>query len=101
MIFHAEVDLGDPPQRTRHPLRLIGRRVRRNVLWIATNRFDLTALRIAVVSQFRWRIDTFFAWGNRHLTVSHLIARSPYGFLMQLLAGLITSLLLVISFYRR
>lgn len=101
IIFHAEVVLGDAQHRTQHPLRLIGLRVRRKVLWIVTNRSDLTALQIAFCYQMRWEIETFFAWWKRHLNVYHLIARSPYGLLMQLLAGLITYLLLVIYFYRQ
>jgi hypothetical protein len=101
IIFHAEVVLGDAQHRTQHPLRLIGLRVRRKVLWIVTNRPDLTALQIAFVYQLRWHIDTFFAWWKRHLNVYHVIARSPYGLLRPLLAGLITYLLLVISFYRQ
>ena len=101
IIFHAEVYLGDAQHRTQHPLRLIGLRVRRKVLWIVTNRRDLTALQIACVYQLRWHIETFFAWWKRHLNVSHLIARSPSGLLMQLLAGLITYVLLVISFSRQ
>jgi hypothetical protein len=44
----------------------------------------------------RWTIESFFAWWKRHLKVYHLIARSPYGLLMQILAGLITYLLLAI-----
>lgn len=98
IFFHAEVTLGDAQHRTRHSLRLIGLRVRRKVLWIVTNRFDLTALQIAFVYQLRWQVETFFSWWKRHLNVYHVIARSPYGLLMQLLAGLITYLLLVIYF---
>ena len=38
---------------------------------------------------------------KRYLHVYPLIARSPYGLMMQLLSGLITYLLLVIYFHRR
>ena len=41
-------------------------------------------------------IETFFAWWKRHLKVYHIIARSKYGLMVQMLAGLITYLLLVI-----
>jgi hypothetical protein len=44
----------------------------------------------------RWTIESFFGWWKRHLKVYPLIARSPYGLLMQILAGLITYLLLAI-----
>ena len=68
---------------------------------IVTNRTDLTALEIAQIYRLRWEIEKFFAWWKRHLNVYHLIARSPYGLMMQLLAGLITYLLLIIYFYWR
>ncbi|MFO8046524.1 MAG: transposase, partial [Halomonas sp.] len=64
--------------------------------WVATDRFDLTAEQIAFIYKLRWTIESFFAWWKRHLNVYHLIARSPYGLLMQILAGLITYLLLAI-----
>ena len=100
IIFHAQVYLGDPQHRTRYTYRLIGVRVGRKVLWIVTNRTDLTAFQIAFIYRLRWEIEKFFAWWKRHLNVYHLIARSPHGLMMQLLAGLITYLLLVIYFYR-
>ena len=101
VFFHAEVYLGDPQHRTRYTVRLIGIRLGRTILWIATNRKDLTALQIALIYRLRWEIEKFFAWWKRHLNVYHLIARSPHGLMMQLLAGLITYLLLVIYFYRQ
>jgi IS4 transposase len=58
--------------------------------WVATDRFDLTAEQIALIYKLRWTIESFFAWWKRHLKVYHLIARSPYGLLVQILAGLIT-----------
>jgi hypothetical protein len=38
----------------------------------------------------------FFGWWKQHLNVYPLIARSPYGFMAQVLGGLITYLLLAI-----
>jgi len=45
---------------------------------------------------FAETVETFFGWWKRHLKVYHLIARSQYGVLVQMLAGLITYLLLAI-----
>lgn len=101
IFFHADVYLGDESHRTRYTVRLVGLRVGRKTFWITTNRTDLTALEIAFIYRLRWEIESFFAWWKLHLNVYHLIARSPYGVMMQLLAGLITYLLLVIYFYRR
>ena len=46
--------------------------------------------------KLRWTIESFFAWWKRHLKIYHLIARNPYGLLIQILSGLITYLLLAI-----
>jgi len=64
--------------------------------WIATDRRDLTSEQIAKIYKLRWDIEKFFAWWKRHLRVYHLIARSKYGLMVQILAGLITYLLLAI-----
>lgn len=81
---------------TEKELRLIGYRVDGKDYWIATNRYDLTAEEVAQVYKLRWNIETFFGWWKRHLKVYHLIARSKYGLMVQLLGGLITYLLLAI-----
>jgi hypothetical protein len=77
-------------------LRVVGYNVDGKDFWIATNRFDLTADEVAYVYKLRWNIETFFGWWKRHLGVYHLIARSEYGLMVQILGGLITYLLLAI-----
>lgn len=77
-------------------LRLVAYRVGGKDFWIATSRHDLTAEEVAQVYKLRWNIETFFGWWKRHLGVYHLIARSQYGLMVQLLGGLITYLLLAI-----
>jgi Transposase DDE domain len=81
---------------TEKELRLVGYRVDGTEYWIATSRHDLTAEQVAQVYKLRWTIETFFGWWKRHLKVYHLIARSQYGLMVQLLGGLITYLLLAI-----
>jgi hypothetical protein len=78
------------------PLRLVGYKIAGKTYWIATNRFDLYADQIATIYRLRWEIEKFFAWWKRHLRVYHLIARSRYGLMVQILSGLITYLLLAI-----
>ena len=81
---------------TEKEVRVVAYRVGPKTYWIATNRFDLTAEQIATIYKLRWKIEVFFGWWKRHLKVYHLIARSWYGLMVQILAGLITYLLLAI-----
>lgn len=102
VFFDASVVLGTTEiSKTKEPLRLVGYEVDRVKYWIATNRYDLTAEQIAAAYKLRWDIENFFAWWKRHLKVYHLIARSEHGLMVQILAGLITYLLLAIYCHRQ
>jgi len=102
VFFDAIVVLGTTKiNQTQSPLRLVGYEVDRVKYWIATNRYDLTAEQIATAYKLRWDIENFFAWWKRHLKVYHLIARSEHGLMVQILAGLITYLLLAIYCHRQ
>ncbi len=83
-------------KQTKKPVRLVAYRIGRIDYWIATDRFDLTADEIAMIYKLRWQIEKFFGWWKRHMRVYHLIARSGYGLMVQILSGLITYLLLAI-----
>lgn len=97
-VFHdALMRLGAPrANQTQRPVRVVGYRVDGKAYWVATNRFDLPATDIAQIYKLRWEIEKFFGWWKQHLNVYPLIARSPYGFMVQVLGGLITYLLLAI-----
>jgi hypothetical protein len=89
--------LGTPGvNQTKNPVRVVGYTVNNTKYWVATSRHDLTAEQIAYIYKLRWDIEIFFGWWKRHLRVYHLIARSEYGLMVQILAGLITYLLLAI-----
>ena len=97
IFYDAIVLLGTPgTNQTKKPVRLVGYIVDGSKYWVATDRYDLTAEQIAFIYKLRWDVETFFAWWKRHLKVYHLIARSDYGLMVQILAGLITYLLLAI-----
>lgn len=81
---------------TEIPVRVIGYRVDGKEFYLATDRFDLSAEDLAQIYKLRWDIEIFFGWWKRQLRVYHLIARSEYGLMVQILAGLITYLLLAI-----
>jgi hypothetical protein len=97
VFYDAIVYVGTPgTNRTEKPVRVVGYHIEGKDCWVATDRYDLTAEQIALIYKLRWNIEIFFGWWKRHLNVYHLIARTPYGVMVQMLAGLITYLLLVI-----
>ncbi len=97
VFYDALVQLGTPGvNQTKKEVRLVGYRADGKTYWVATDRHDLTAEKIALVYKLRWDIENFFAWWKRHLRVYHLIARSEHGLMVQILSGLITYLLLAI-----
>lgn len=98
VFFDAQVQLGTDQNnnKTQKSVRLVGYQVAGVDYWVATDRKDLSAEQIAEVYKLRWNIENFFAWWKRHLKVYHLIARSRYGLMVQILGGLITYLLLAI-----
>jgi hypothetical protein len=81
---------------TAMPVRVVGYRVEGKEYYVATDRFDLSATDVALIYKLRWDIEIFFGWWKRHLKVYHLVARSEHGLMVQILAGLITYLLLAI-----
>ncbi|MFC1895103.1 transposase, partial [Thermodesulfobacteriota bacterium] len=97
IFYDAIVLLGTPEiNQTKNKIRVVGYTVDGTKYWVATSRYDLTAEQIAFIYKLRWDIEKFFAWWKRHLRVYHLIARSQYGLMVQMLSGLITYLLLAI-----
>lgn len=87
----AKVILGSlDSNKTTEPVRLIIYKVDGTTYYVATNRFDLTAEKIALIYKLRWQVEKFFAWWKRHLKVYHLLSRSEHGLLVQILSGLIT-----------
>jgi len=97
VFYDAVVRLGTPYiNQTEKEVRLVGYRVANVDYWVATDRHDLSAEQIAFAYKLRWNIEIFFGWWKRHLKVYHLISRSKYGLMVQMLAGLITYILLAI-----
>jgi len=97
IFYDAVVLLGTPGvNQTQKPVRVVGYTVNNVKYWVATSRHDLTAEQIAHIYKLRWDIEIFFGWWKRHLRVYHLIARSEYGLMVQIISGLITYLLLAI-----
>jgi hypothetical protein len=96
VFFDGTVLLGQGRTQTKKPLRMVGYRVNQVTYYVVTDRMDLTAEEVATVYKLRWQIEKFFAWWKKRLKVYHLISRSTQGVLVQILAGLITYLLMAI-----
>lgn len=97
IFYDALVHLGTAGiNKTETPVRVVGYKVEGVKYYVATDRRDLTAEQVATIYKLRWTIETFFKWWKEHLKVYHLIARSKYGLLVQILGGLISYLLMVI-----
>ena len=97
IYYDAIVRLGQPGiNQTEQELRLVGYKIGNKKYLVATDRLDLTATQLALAYKLRWNVETFFAWWKRQLHVYHLISRSKHGLKIQILAGLITYLLLAI-----
>ena len=97
IFYDALVLLGTPNQnQTKTPVRVVGYKISGVKYYVATDRHDLTAEQIATIYKLRWTIEKFFKWWKEHLKVYHLIVRSEYGLMVQILGGLITYLLMAI-----
>jgi hypothetical protein len=96
VFYDAVVYIGTGTHRTEKEVRVVAYRIDDKEYWIATDRHDLTGEQVALIYKLRWNIEVFFGWWKRHLKVYHLIARTHYGVMMQIMAGLITYLLLAI-----
>ena len=97
VFYDATVLIGTPNvNQAKKKVRVVAYNVKGIDYWIATDRFDLSAENVAHIYKLRWDIENFFRWWKRHLKVYPIIARSKYGLMVQILAGLITYLLLAI-----
>jgi hypothetical protein len=102
IFYDAKVLLGTTGKnQTNIPLRVVGYKIGGVEYFVATDRRDLTAEQVATIYKLRWRIETFFKWWKQHLKVYHLIARSRYGLMVQILGGLITYLLMSIYCHKQ
>jgi IS4 transposase len=65
-------------------------------LVLATNDMDAPAQEIAQLYKDRWQIELFFKWIKQHLRIRHFLGCSENAVKMQILAALITYLLLLL-----
>ena len=55
-----------------------------------TNNFDLTALEIALLYRYRWKIELFFKWIKQHLKVKSFWGYSENAVRVQVYFAIIT-----------
>jgi len=95
IFYDAKVLLGTPGvNQSKTSVRVVGYKIANSTFYVATDRHDLTAEEVAKIYKLRWEIESFFKWWEKHLKVYHLIARSEYGVMVQILGGLISYLLM-------
>lgn len=64
------------------------------ILWIATDRFDLEAETIATIYQRRWTIEIFFRFFKHVLGCRHLLSQCENGIELQVYAAIIAGMLI-------
>ena len=55
-----------------------------------TNNFELTALQVALLYKYRWKIELFFKWIKQHLKVKSFWGHSENGVKVQIYVAIIT-----------
>lgn len=65
-------------------------------LFLLTDQLDMPAETVAQLYQYRWQIEIFFRWLKCTLGCKHLLAESENGVTIQVYAGLIASLLIIL-----
>jgi len=110
IVLDKTVRLGGNPATTlQTPLRLIavqctpnrkryctvrGGPAQGDLLWIATDRFDLDAETIATIYKRRWTIEIFFRFFKHVLGCRHLLSQSRNGIELQMYAAMIACMLI-------
>ena len=82
----------NPNTKRHHTVR--GGPVQGEVLWIATDRFDLDAETIATIYQRRWTIEIFFRFFKHVLGCRHLLSQNENGIELQVYAAIIACMLI-------
>lgn len=76
-------------------LRLITFKVAGSYFRLATNRFDLTTLKVIILYAYRWQIELFFKFMKRTMKGIHLLNHSQNGVEVQFYALMLTAVLLM------
>jgi hypothetical protein len=109
IVLDKIVMLGDKTKDNLAPIRLIAVKCTPNIkqhhtarggpeqgemLWIATDRFDLDAETIAIIYKRRWTIEIFFRFFKHVLGCRHLLSYNQNGIELQVYAAIIACMLI-------
>lgn len=100
LLFDCTVSLSERLKGQRHhpygkPVRLIGVRLDNGAeLTLVTNDLASPAAEIAALYKARWQIELFFKWLKQNLKLTHFLGTSRNAVIIQIMAALITYLLL-------
>jgi hypothetical protein len=91
------VRIGSLQKKMKHELRMVETQDSEgNLLFLVTNRFDLSSDEISEMYRNRWAIETFFKWMKQHLQIKHLYGTSEHAVYNQIWISLIAFCLLAL-----
>ncbi|WP_270166691.1 IS4 family transposase [Paenibacillus sp. SYP-B4298] len=91
------VRVGSPQKKMKHLLRVVQTQDSQgNLLFLVTNRLDLTCDEISDMYRSRWAIETFFKWMKQHLRIKHFHGQSDRAVHNQVWIALIAFCLLLL-----
>lgn len=98
IIFKYRYPRGGKKNNYTKPLRriVVERPYKETPLVLVTDRFDLTAQQVADLYKERWSIELFFKWIKQRLKIKKFIGKSKNAIFNQIIAALITYLLMLI-----
>ena len=92
-----KIRVGTQQKRMKHPLRMVQTLDSEgNMLFLLTNRFDLTADEISEMYRSRWAIETFFKWMKQHIQIKRFYGTSENAVMNQVWMALISYCLLAL-----
>lgn len=91
------VRIGSQQKKMKHVLRMIQTKDSQgNLLFLVTNRFDLTCEEISEMYRSRWAVELFFKWMKQHLQIKHFYGTSEQAVMNQIWIALIAFCLLAL-----
>jgi hypothetical protein len=92
-----KVQVGTQQKRMKHSLRMIQTQDSEgNLLFLLTNRFDLSADEIGEMYRSRWAIETFFKWMKQHVKIKTFYGTSEKAVMNQVWIALIAYCLITL-----